>query len=299
MAGNSSGYAMFLGCVIPNLLPHLEISIRKVFSRLDVEVKDIPGFSCCPEPIGIPGLDITTWVALAARNLCVAEEAGLDIITFCNGCFETLKEAKVLLEHDAKLRSKVAEALSKIGREYKGRVEVKHFAQVLYEDVGPAKLRSYVEKPLKGVKVAAHYGCHILRPSHLLQVDDPFNPVLLDVLVEATGAESVDYFRKFLCCGCGVGNLDENTNVRMVMEKLYYMTQAKADCMVVLCPVCFRQYDVRQMIINKTYGTNYNIPVLYYTQLLGLAMGMTPDELELKSNRTKVDPLLAKIEGKV
>jgi len=292
----SREYALFLGCTIPNRLPHLEVSTRMILKNLDVDVRDLPGFACCPDPVGFSALDRFTWIVLASRNLAVAEEAGLDVLTLCSGCFETLKTADYVLRNENGLKEKVNEALAKVGKEYKGTVEVRHLLQVLYEDVGPEKIESTVEKPLKGIKVAVHYGCHVLRPSEVLQVDDPFNPTSFESIVKATGATPVDYLKKFLCCGVGVRSVDEDTTNRMIEEKLRYVRMSGADLLCVICPFCLIQYDIGQFQINKALGTDYHIPVLYYPHLLALAQGVSPDELHFKFQRIKPDAVLEKIE---
>ncbi len=292
----SRNYALFLGCTIPNRLPHLEVATRLILKSLDVNAKDLPGFSCCPDPVGFSALDRFTWIVLASRNLAVAEEQGLDILTLCSGCFETLKTANYVLKHDGEYKNKVNEALAKVGKEYKGSVEVRHLLQVLYEDVGPKKIESTVKKPLTGIKVAVHYGCHVLRPSEIVQVDDPFNPTYFEGIVKATGATPVDYEKKFLCCGVGVRSVDEATTNRMIEEKLRYVRLSGADLLCVICPFCLIQYDIGQFQINKALCTDYNIPVFYYPQLLALAQGVSADELNFKFQRIKPDAVLEKIE---
>lgn len=149
-------YALFLGCNIPNRLPHLELAARKVLPKLDVNLVDIKEFGCCPEPIGIQELSQDAWMAMAAINLCLAEEKGLDIVALCNGCFETLRTVNTELQHNDGHKTKVNAALSKIGKEYKGTQKVKHVLEVLYNDVGLEKIKASVQKELKGIRVAVH-----------------------------------------------------------------------------------------------------------------------------------------------
>ncbi len=290
-------YALFLGCTIPNRLPHLEVSTRMILKSLDVNVKDLPGFACCPDPVGFSAIDRFTWLVLASRNLVVAEEAGLDVLTLCSGCFESLKTANYVLKHENGYKDKINEALAKVGKEYKGTSDVRHLLQVLYEDVGPEKIEATVKKPLKGIKVAIHYGCHVLRPSEVVQVDDPFNPTSFESIVKATGATPVDYQKKFLCCGVGVRSVDEDTTNKMIEEKLRYVRLAGADLLCVVCPFCLIQYDIGQFQINKALGTDYEIPVFYYPHLLALAQGISAAELNFKFQRIKPDAVLEKIEN--
>jgi heterodisulfide reductase subunit B len=267
-----------------------------VLKNLDVNVKDLPGFACCPDPVGFSALDRYTWLVLASRNLAVAEEKGLDVLTLCSGCFESLKTANYMIKSGNGYKEKINEALSKVGKQYNGTVEVRHLLQVLYEDVGPKKIESTVKKPLEGIKVAIHYGCHVLRPSEVVQVDDPFNPTSFESIVKATGATPVDYEKKYLCCGVGVRSVDENTTNQMIEEKLRYVKLAGADLLCVICPFCLIQYDIGQFQINKALGTDYNIPVFYYPHLLALAQGISAEELNFKFQRIKPDAVLEKIE---
>jgi heterodisulfide reductase subunit B len=267
-----------------------------ILKSLDVNAKDLPGFACCPDPVGFSAMDRYTWLVLASRNLAVAEEKGLDILTLCSGCFESLMTANYVLKNENGFKEKINEALAKVGKQYNGTVEVRHLLQVLAEDVGAKKIESTVKKPLEGIKVAIHYGCHVLRPSEVVQVDDPFNPTCFEGIVKATGATPVDYEKKFLCCGVGVRSVDENTTNKMIEEKLRYVRLAGADLICVICPFCLIQYDIGQFQINKVFGTDYNIPVFYYPHLLALAQGISAEELNFKFQRIKPDAVLEKIE---
>ncbi len=290
-------YAFFLGCNIPNRLPHLELAARKVLPKLGVNLVDIPEFGCCPEPIGIQELNKDAWMAMGAINLCLAEEKGLDIIACCNGCFETLKTVNTELKHSKAHKDKVNAALSKIGKEYKGTQSVKHILEVMYNDIGIEKIKANVTKELKGVKVAVHYGCHVIRPSAVLKIDDPFQPKSLDELVMALGAESTPYLRKMLCCGTGIEGIDKENQLWMVHDKLKQVERMQADCMTMLCPLCYIQYEMGQLQLKKEpYNGDFKIPVMYYPELLGLAMGMDPKEFGFSLHRVKVDPVLAKIQ---
>ncbi len=289
-------YALFLGCNIPNRLPHLELAARKVLPKLDVNLVDIPEFGCCPEPIGIQELSRDSWMAMAGINLALAEEKGLDIVALCNGCFETLKTVNTEVKHNGH-KVKVNSALSKIGKEYKGSIKVKHVLQVLYNDVGIDKIKSSVTKELKGIKVAVHYGCHAIRPSAILEVDDPFQPKSLDELVNALGAESIPYLRKMLCCGTGIEGIDKENQLWMVHDKVAQVERMNADCMTMMCPLCYIQYEMGQLQLKKEpYNAAFKVPVMYYIELLGLALGMDPNDLGFKLHRVKVDPVLAKIQ---
>lgn len=287
-------YAFFPGCMIPLRLPHIERSTRMALEAMGVELLEMEGASCCGEPISIQSLDRVAWLTLAARNLCIAEEMNVDILTICSGCYETLKTSNASLKVDPGLRGRVNEKLSAIGREFKGTIGVKNILEVLRE-VGEGKVKAHIKRPLRGIRVASHPGCHLLRPSDIIQFDDPMRPVILDRFIELLGAESVQYPKKMLCCGAGLRLVDLEKANRLVEMKLSLIEAADADCIAVVCPYCMVQYDLAQRMIKREGGAAFSIPVLYYSELLSLAMGFSPSEIGLRFHRTSVEPLLKKL----
>lgn len=285
-------YNLFLGCVIPARLPYLETSSRKVFEKLGIELKDVDGFSCCPDPTGIELLDHKSWLALGARNLSLCKGNG-GIISFCSGCVETLKGVNHAIKNDAHAKEETNGILSKVGKSYDGNVEVKHFAQVLYENLD--KVKEKIEKTLSGLKVAVHYGCHYLRPSEIINWDDPFEPVTIDAIVKALGAESVDYEMKMECCGNPVDKSDSSLSLLMIDKKLEAIQKAGANCVVVVCPACYQQYEFNQRELNKLNGSDYDLPIFYLSELVALAFGLKPDDLGFKFHRVRPKALLETI----
>jgi heterodisulfide reductase subunit B len=263
-----------------------EMSARKVAVRLDIELVDVDGFACC----GFPAkpLNWRAGLLMAARNLALAEAQGLDILTLCSACTGTLTDANHRLKDDAELRAWVNEQLAGMGRAYHGKVRVRHFARVLYEEVGVETLREAVTVSLADFGFAPHYGCHYLKPSHLYDgFDDPENPHSLDRLIEATGARVVRYEDEGQCCGGGILGFDEETALLMTKQKLDHVTAAGPDGLVLICPFCAIMYEANQRRVEKLYGTEYKLPVLYYPQILGLAMGFSLEEMGIKLNRVK------------
>jgi heterodisulfide reductase subunit B len=291
-------YALFLGCTVSVRGLNYELPTRKVAERLGIELVDIPDFACCGYPLG--SIHHDSAVAIAARNLALAEAKNLDIITLCSACTGHLtKVAKILADkNNAEELKRVNEELKDVGLQYNGSVKVKHFARYLYEDIGLEKLKNVVSVPLTGINIAPHYGCHYVKPSDIFDgFDDPIHPESLDKLIEITGATSVQYKDKMQCCGGGILAISENTSTNMVKQKLDHIKEANADAMTLFCPFCSIMYDEYQPSIEASFETEYNIPVLYYPQLLGLAMGLDPKkDLAVKKNQVKVKPLLNKIE---
>ncbi|MBP2044815.1 CoB--CoM heterodisulfide reductase subunit B [Methanobacterium aggregans] len=290
-------FAYFLGCIMNNRYPGIEKSTRILMENLGIEIKDMEGASCCPAPGVFGSFDKTTWASIAARNLTIAEDMEMDIMTECNGCFGSLYESNHLLKEDEEFKGKINGVLSEVGREFKGDINVRHFAEILYKDVGIEKLTETFTKPL-GLNVAVHYGCHFLKPSAEIGIDDPIKPTILDELVEATGAKSVPYKDKMMCCGAGGGLRARDLDVTLdyTKEKLDNMTEAGVDAIVNVCPFCHLQFDVGQKEVNKKYGTNFQIPVFHLAQLYGLAMGLKPEELTVDAHQISTDPALAKLD---
>jgi len=291
-------YAYFWGCYVPGRLPHLEKSTRAVFEHLGVDAVDVDGLTCCPEKTMIRNMSYSDWLLTAARNLTIAEEAGRVFVTPCTGCFSTLKEAQVKLHSEPALREEVNQKLARVGRRYQGTADVMHILDVLHQDFGPGGLRRRVTYPMAGMRIAVHYGCHLLRPSGDLLFDDPFWPKKFDQLVEALGAESIDYSSKMECCG----NLllragEEDTSQAMCRSKLRDMLGEEADALTLVCPSCMMQYDNVQFALQRA-GEKLGLPVLYFTELLGLALGIAPEDLGLDRHRVDVGPFLERWQGR-
>jgi heterodisulfide reductase subunit B len=231
---------------------------------------------------------------LAARNISLAEKQNLDILTLCNGCFSTLNETNRILAEDDKVRRRINGYLKEIGLEFRGTVEIKHLVYVLSEDVGFERIRDAVKKPLTNIRVAQHSGCHLVRPTrHVHHGDDPENPSVLKTLIELTGAHCLDYLDEAECCGNPVIGVNEAVPFRIAKEKLEHVKAVGAQALITVCPYCHAMYDLNQPRIEKAFDTKFGIPVLHYTQLLGLAMGFRPEELAFDELRVKpTEPLV-------
>jgi heterodisulfide reductase subunit B len=281
-------YLMFLGCAIPYRVAAFEISARKVLGKLGVELVEMPEFNCCGLPLD--PVSHETMLILAARNLALAEQKGLDIITLCPGCAGTLKKVNKMLNEDKALRDEINCHLKEAGLEFKGSVDAKHFMQVLIEDVGLEKIKNSVIKPLTLLKVAEHNGCHILRPKKFIGFDDPEDPKSLKTLIEMTGATCLDYMDETECCGAPSVGVNDKIALQLAREKLNHIKDVNAQAMITICPFCHIMYDTNELRIEKMFNEKYGIPVLHYPQLLGLAMGMKPEELgfsELRVDTSK------------
>jgi len=285
-------YKLFPGCTIGNRIPFIEASARKVLDKLGIKTSDA-AFACCPDPVGFNSVDHTSWLAMGARNLTLAEAEGKDILSLCNGCFQTLKLVNTELNHNEHEKEKINKILKGIGKEFKGSINVKHFVEVLH-DYGPDKIKEFVTHDFSGLKVACHTGCHYNRPSEIVQTDDPMEPVKLRELVAATGATPIDYTEEMLCCGSGVGNAEEEPSMQLLANKFSSAVKAGADVFVVICPACFQQMDTNQKKAGTQSNNEFKIPILYLTELYALAFGFNPDDLGLKFHRARLSGFLEK-----
>jgi len=275
-------YAYFLGCTVPARGNHYDASARLVAKNLGIELVEMEDQACCG--LNFKSVNHDAWLAMAGRNLAIAEKMGMDIVTLCNGCYGTLKEVNHLLKSDSKLKDKVNELLKVNDLKFEGSIEVKHFIELVLA-IDEEKIKEKITKPLEGLKVAVHYGCHILKPSETSKFDNVEAPKKLDRLVELTGATPVNWQNKLNCCGAPLLSIDEDTSVRMARLKFQGAKKADSECMVSVCPFCFIQLELIQLKVQDVYEEEYDIPVLYLTQLLGLAMGLDPEMLGLELHR--------------
>lgn len=290
-------YVIFLGCAIPYRVSAYEVSARKVLQRLGVELVEMPEFNCCGLPMD--PVDHEMMLVMAARNLAIAEKEGLDILALCPGCAGTLRKVNKMLKEGKELREEVNSNLREAGLEFKGTIEVKHLVHVLAEDLGLEKIKDTVIRPLTMLKVAEHNGCHVLRPREYSGFDDSEDPKILKSLIEATGAACLDYMDEAECCGAPSVGINDKIPLQLTRDKLSHLKAVGAQALITICPFCHMMYDTNQARIEKMFSETYGIPVLHYTQLLGLAMGLSPDELAINELRVDHSKVLEKVTKEV
>ena len=283
-------YIPFFGCMMNVKYPWFEAAVRKSVANVGLELIDVDGFTCCPDPIYFQASNKLDWYTIAARNLSLAEDLGYDVITTCSGCTATLSEVNLALKEDGQLKEQVNERLAKIGRQFKGSVNVRHAITVLRDDFGIDRVAETVTRPLSGLRVAVHYGCHLLKPSRVMQVDDPDRPSILENLIAAVGAEPVHHEKTLLCCGRAC--MSDSIPEQMVCDILETIKSHQADCMGLICPTCFEEFDLGQIVLGRKLNKEFQVPVVYYFQLLGLAQGLDANEVGLHMHKVKADRIL-------
>jgi len=290
-------YTYFPGCTIPFRLPHFELTMREVLKKLNVELITDEGHTCCPEPTTFPGVDIEAWFTIGARNVAVSESSNRDTVALCSGCFHTLSVVNHALKTDEEIRDRVNKRLKKVGMETTGKAIVKNILHVLHEDVGLDQIAKKVTHPLKGLSIASHYGCHLVRPIEATGMDDAENPRWMEDIVRVVGAEPVDYEDKMACCGAPIEPSDESKSFKLTAQKLQKISDAGADAIVLICPTCYTQLEMQQRKAHDYLDADISIPVLYLGEMLALAMGMTDIVVSnsRRYHRVKIEPLLEKI----
>lgn len=280
-----NGYLIFLGCAIPYRVTAYEVSARKVLEKLGIKLVEMPEFNCCGLPMD--SVDHEMMLIMAAKNIAVAEQQDLNIITLCPGCAGTLRKVNRTLRENRNLREQTNNCLRQAGMEFKGTIEVKHLVQVLVEDVGLERIKDAVVNPLTSLNVAEHNGCHVLRPRQYSGFDDPEDPKILKNLIEVTGAKCLDYIDETECCGAPSIGINDKIPLQLTRDKLNHVKAVGSQALITICPFCHMMYDTNQGRIEKMFNEKYSIPVLHYPQLLGLAMGFKPEELAL--NELRID----------
>ena len=281
-------YAFYPGCSSQSTAKEYENSVKAISEVLDIELVEVPGWNCCGAIDAVYSFKPLYSIALAARNLAIAEKMQMDLTTPCSACYFTLSKTNSILKEDSEKKTKVNEALQTAGLSYNGGVKVRHFADVIFSDIGLQKIKEKVKAPLTALKVASYYGCFLVRPSSICSFDNPEHPTRLDELAETLGASPVDYYGKTRCCGASLGFTDEDIMLKMSKEILLSAKNAGADCMATACPLCHFNLDARQKDIESHFNVRIALPVLHFTQLMGLAFGIEPKQLGL--NRNCVSP---------
>ncbi|MDD5615133.1 MAG: CoB--CoM heterodisulfide reductase iron-sulfur subunit B family protein [Candidatus Methanoperedens sp.] len=283
--------AYYPGCTLHGTAREYDASTKAVSKVAGIELVEIPDWNCCGALEAIFDKELS--MGLSARNNMQAQKIGLDLVIPCSICSHNLGRADTAMRTDESFRVKIEKAL---GNKYKQNgFKIKHLLDVMVNDVGVEALAQKFKKTLKGIKAVPYYGCLLVRPSEISKFDNPENPTSLDNLIKATGAECLPYMQKTKCCGGNLLMSNQDYSFKLT-RKLFDEAKARgANCIVVACPMCHMLLDGQQTMIEKAHNTKIDIPILYFTQLIGLAMGLDEKELELDKNMVSPAKLIESI----
>jgi heterodisulfide reductase subunit B len=289
-----NGYVYYPGCSLKGNSKHYEESILPVFREIGLPLQELGDWNCCGATAYF-SVDDNMAAAICGRNLSLAEKLNKDIIAPCAGCFLTLKKSNKFLAGGTERARKILAALDQAGCGYGGGVDVKHPLQVLLEDENLEKLKARVTRKLAGLRVACYYGCQLVRP--YTDFDDPDYPTSLDRLMAAIGAEPVEYSGKTRCCGGSLTGTIEEVGLRLNYILLKEAKRKGADVVATICPLCQFNLEVLQDKITRKFKEDISLPILYFSQLLGLALGLSKKELGFSRSIVDLKPMWAKIDN--
>jgi heterodisulfide reductase subunit B2 len=285
-----TAYAYYPGCSLSGMGKPYDESLRAVFGHLGVGLEEIPDWNCCGAT-SYMSISEDKAVALAARNLALAEQMKTDVVAPCAACYLVLTKAQHMIGEYPALALKVQKGLQAAGLHYDGRAVVRHPLDILVNDVGLDAIRAKVVRPLEGYRVAPYYGCQVVRPYGTF--DDPLRPQTLDRLMAALGAHVVDYPLKAHCCGGSIMGTIEEIGIRLNFLLLKEARARSANVLATVCPLCQYNLEGYQGPMRRMYGEDVTLPIAYFTQLVGLAFGLPPKSLGLQRNFVTAEPLPA------
>lgn len=286
---HKKAYTYYPGCGMHGLARHCEESLLAVFNELDLELRELPEWNCCGATTYM-SVDEHQAFALGARNLAIAEQIGLDIVAPCAACFMILKKSQDYLARYPEIRAKIQKALATIGLEYRGIAKIYHPLEILLRDLGLKELKARVKRPLSGWSVAPYYGCLIARPYPLTSGQTLAE---FDQVIPALGARLVDFELKTHCCGGSLTGTIEDVGHRLVYILLNQAKRAKADMLVTVCPLCQFNLESHQRNIQREYGEDVTISIPYFTQIIGMALGLPAKSLGLDRLLIPIQPRTA------
>ncbi len=298
--GGKRKFTYYPGCSSQGSALHLDESLRAIAPEIGLELEELDDWNCCGASVGHIGGGALPNAALTGRNLAKAQEQGpQDVVTGCAACYLNTHSGNEKIKSDVKMRRKVNEALSAANLSYDEDLRVRHMCEVIVNEVGVDKIKEKVVNPLTGLKVAGYVGCQTVRPFANTdgggKYDTYENPEFLDSFTEACGAEAVEFDPKTSCCGGSVAVMSPERTLHLIKTILQAAQDAEADVITTPCPLCQTNVEMYQEAINKKYGTDFNIPVVFYSQLMAVAFGMDPrKDAALQRNTVRSEELEAK-----
>ena len=282
-------YAYYPGCSLESLAIGYHLSAIEAARALGIELKEIEDWNCCGATAYFHVDELLAYT-LVARNLAKAERVGLDFVAPCSGCYKNAYFTNAYLRQDPELAEHINFALEADNLHINGTTRVRHLLEVFVEDLGFEEIKKIVSSPLNGLRVAPYYGCQLVRPRK--DGEDIENPQFFESLLSAIGAEPMEYTSKTRCCGGSLIISNRKAALDMVHNLLQDAVKHEADVIATICPMCNVNLELYQNNVNREYGTQFSIPVMYFTQLLGLALGITPGRLGVGKELVSAAPML-------
>jgi len=283
-------YTYFPGCSLEKTAYDYDVSARAVMQALDSELVELPDWNCC----GATGAEVISHllsIALPARNLAKAQQIGDQIVTTCSSCYFNLFRVNAHLAADAEIQEELDAVLGEVGLHYDGKLRVRHLLELMVTDIGVKAIARRVQRPLNGIRVAPYYGCLVVRP--YAEFDGPDLPTSMDRLLTTLGANVVPYVMKTRCCGGVLMTTQKNIGLKLVGDILSPIRDV--DCVVTVCPLCQLNLEAYQREVGGKLGESVHIPVLYFTQLIGLAFGLPEQDLKLKASLVGTQKLMKRL----
>lgn len=285
-----STYSYFPGCSLEKMALSYHQSTMETTRELGVALEELEDWNCCGATTYFHVDELLAY-SLVARNLAMAEKAGHDLVAPCSACYKNAYFTNAYLNEDPDLADHINYALEADNLKYSGNIKVKHLMEIFVDDKGLEEVKSKVTHPLNGLRVAPYYGCQIVRPKK--NGGDIENPQFFEQLMTATGATPVDFTYKVRCCGGSLIITSREAALTLVRELLQSAQDSEAEVIATACPLCQTNLEVYQTQVNQEFGTDFSIPVMYFTQLLGLSMGLPPKKLGIGTEFVSTKKILA------
>lgn len=284
-------YLYYPGCSLHSTSRAYDESSRAVMEALGTRLIELDDWNCCGATAYM-GIKELTSFAISARNLALAEKVTDEIVAPCSGCFVVLNKTNAYLKEFPDVYEKVNTALAEGGLSYKGTVKVRHILDVIMNDIGLERLKSFVRMPLKDLHVGCYYGCQIVRPRN--NFDNPEYPTTMEKLMDICGATPVEFSMKANCCGGSIMGTEESIGLRLIKNLFYCASRSGVQILATPCPLCQMNLDAYEKRAGRKYKIDFNIPVLYFTQLIGLALGVPAKKLGIGREMTSARNVLKK-----
>jgi heterodisulfide reductase subunit B len=285
-------YALFPGCSLEKIAGSYYQSSVETTKQFGIELQELDDWNCCGATT-YSYIDELLANTLVARNLALAEKEGLDFVAPCSACYKNAYFANKYIKEDPDLFEHINYALESDDLQFQGNIEVYHLIDIFANEIGPEEIKEKVTNPLTGLKVAPYYGCQIVRPRK--NGEELENPQFFEEIITAMGADAVDFADRLRCCGASLIMTSRHAALEMVRVLLYNAVHSGADVIATACPLCQVNLECYQTAVNEEFGTDFNVPVLYFTQILGMALGMSRRQLGIGSELVSAAPIFSQL----